>query len=90
MAVSFGGSRDNYLLSPVLAVEVFQVFLDGLQPGQLSREVNRCDTRVVGVPVQLFLQGQVDLVQGAQEELKEEEKGEEVSDKKITVTYKME
>lgn len=90
MAVSFGGCRDNYLLSPVLAIEVFQVFLDGLQPGQLSRKVNRCDTRVVGVPVQLFLQGQVDLVQGAQEELREEEKREEVLDKMITVAYKME
>lgn len=70
VAVSFSGCRDNYLLSPVLAVEVFQVFLDGLQPGQFSREVNGCNPRVAGVPVQLFFQSLVDLMQRAQEELK--------------------
>lgn len=70
VAVSFSGCRDNYLLSPVVAVEVFQVFLDGLQPGQFSREVNGCNPRVAGVPVQLFFQSLVDLVQRAQEELK--------------------
>ncbi len=47
VAVSFSGCRNNDLLSPVLAVEVLQVFLDGLQPGQLSREVNGSDTGVV-------------------------------------------
>lgn len=70
VAVSFSGRGDDNLLSPVLSVEVFQVLLDGLQPGKFSREVNGCDTRVVGVPVQLFLQSLVDLVQRAQEELR--------------------
>lgn len=63
VAVSFSGCGDNDLLPPVLAIEVFQVFLNGLQPGQFSREVNGCNSRVVGVPVQLFLQGLVDLIQ---------------------------
>ena len=70
VAVSFSGCGDDDLLFPVLAVEVFQVFLDGLQSGQFSREVNGCDGRVVGVPVYRFLQGLVDFIQRAQEELK--------------------
>ena len=70
VAVSFCGCRDNDLLSPVPAVEILQVFRDGVQSGQFSGEVNGCDTRVVGVPVHLFLQGLVHLVQRAQEELK--------------------
>lgn len=69
MAVSFCGSRNNNFLSPVPAVEELQVLLDGLQPGQLRGEVDGSDGRMVGVPVQRFLQGLVDLVQRAQEEL---------------------
>ena len=55
VAVSFSSVRNNNFLPPVWAVEVFQVFLYGLQPGQFRGEVNGCDTRVVGVPVHLFL-----------------------------------
>lgn len=69
VAVSFSGSRNNNTLSPVLAIEVLQVLLDGLQPGQFSGEVNGSNSRMVGVPVQSFFQGLVDLIQGAQEEL---------------------
>lgn len=69
VAVSFSGSRNNNTLSPVLAIEVLQVLLDGLQPGQFSGEVNGSNSRMVGVPVQSFLQSLVDLIQGAQEEL---------------------
>lgn len=69
VAVSFGGCGDSDLISPVLAVEVLQVFLNGFQPGQFSWEVNGCDTRMVGVPVHLLFQGLVDLIQRAQEEL---------------------
>lgn len=70
VAVSFGGCGNNNLLPPVPTIEVFQVFLDGAQSGKFSGKVNRCDTGVVGVPVQLFLQSLVDLIQRAQKELK--------------------
>lgn len=70
VAVSLSSCRDNNLLSPVPAIEVLKVFLDTLQPRQFSGEVNRCNTRVVWVPVQRFLQSLVDLMQRAQEELK--------------------
>lgn len=70
VAVSFSGCRNDNLLSPVLTIEVFQIFFNGLQPGQFSRKVNRCDARMVRVPVQLFLQSLVDLIQWTQEELK--------------------
>lgn len=69
VAVSLGGYGDDDLLSPLLAEEEFQVLPDGLQPGEFRREVNGRHARMVAVPVQLFLQGLVDLVQRAQQEL---------------------
>lgn len=75
VTVSLSGCRDNNRLSPVLAADVFQVFLNGLQPGQLCREVNRRNARVVAVAVQLFLQGLVDFIQRAQEELRKRRQG---------------
>lgn len=69
VAVSLRGHRDGDLFPPLLAIEEFQVFLDGLQPRQFRREVYGRNTRMVAVPVQLFLQGLVDLMQRAQEEL---------------------
>lgn len=75
VTVSLSGCRDNNRLSPVLAADVFQVFLNGLQPGQLCREVNRRNAWVVAVAVQLFLQGLVDFIQRAQEELRKRRQG---------------
>lgn len=80
VTVSLGGGRNNYFLSPVGAVEILQVFLNGLQPGQFGRKVNGRHTSMVGVPAQLFLQSFVDLIQGAQEELQRVKKKDLWSD----------
>lgn len=69
MAISLSGGRDDNLLPPVRSIEELQVLLDGLEPGQFSGKVNGCNSGMVGVPVHLFLQRPVDLIQGAQEEL---------------------
>lgn len=73
VAVSPSGCWDNDLLSPAFTQKELQVFLDGLQSGQLSGEVNWCNAWMVTVSVHLLLQSLVDLVQRAQQQLKEEE-----------------
>jgi len=88
VAVSSSGSRDNNLLSPVLAVEIFQVFLEGPQSGQFSREVNGSDTGVVAVPVHLFLQDLVDFIQRAQEELGKRRRGCQDEEIRVATTTK--
>ncbi len=49
--------------------EVLQVQLQRLQSGQLLGEVDGLNRRMIRVPVQLFLQRSVDLIQRAQQEL---------------------
>lgn len=71
VAVSLSGCWDDDLLSPALTQKEFQVFLDGRQSGQFSREVNWRNARMVAVSVHLLLQSLVDLVQRAQEQLRE-------------------
>ena len=63
-----GGGYDDPL-APALSIEVLQVLLQRLQPGQLLEEVDGGDGSVGRVPVQLLLQGAVDLIQGTQEQL---------------------
>lgn len=70
VAVSLRGCWDNDLLSPVLTQKELQVLLDGRQSGQFSRKVNWRHAWMVAVPVHLFLQCLVDLIERAQEQLR--------------------
>lgn len=77
MAVSLSGCWDDDLLSPAFTQKELQVFLDGRQSGQLSGEVNWRDAWMVTVSVHLLLQSLVDLVQRAQQQLKEAQEEED-------------
>lgn len=73
LCVSVCGSRHCYSLPPLGSKEVLQVQLQRLQSGQLLREVDGLNGRMVGVPIQLFLQRSVDLVQRTQQKLETHE-----------------
>lgn len=49
---------------------MLQVSLQGLQAGEFLREVYWCNGWMGGIPVQLLLQHLVDLIEGAQQDLR--------------------